>query len=709
MKRLSLLFILMFAFGVIFLQGCKKDEETSPKYRSYDDAFFQKENIFRLVNDYRITGTRTGSDTQVDSLINKVYHYITVNNLESVKTKIETNLGYPLWQITEFIKDPEKTTTITPIYHTGWQSISSFIITDSRTNDVSLMSSRHTLKDEFLVVQQYFNNKLAGVNNGVSLRSTGQSGQGGGDQFGDDTYSWDCVDIVNVGTSVTGTIHNVDSNDNIINIGNTSYDFDPETGEFVSDDGIYVTFGAYNIDQEQDCQQILSTSNYSDNPFGTSNESSGSTGDPWWSTQTNTWTKCKEYYQKRMNKEVGSPVSDEAMREMIYNNCGGCLKAMQVSDAYLKLWKDNYNNPKIACHLCKESAADMLLGGSVLQAWDNITFVCDDVDKNKLLDEILEDCDISKSGGGKLTWQQFAEKAKGKPWKAKDGIFNKYSPEIGEMTKMFGISPTELTKLSDADMCSKLSISECLKPASAGSVGAINNSEKAALLDFYTNTDLVNPCSGEAIDKDAIFKAMCEKGEVSMSGLDEGVLPQVCNQECSAILLDISGQCEGLIDRYVPCSEVIFTRKGDRTFMQMEIDNYAFSACVPPPVDEEEDDAIMGGLLRSVNLKIEIDLPSYMVYTQFGYTNAQTRVAQFLSAAMQYASDVIPSLNSCDQLGTLRYQYRNAFMSYLRDPDNMEEYLGTSFGIFMKENFYEQNVSCTKTAPSLFSSVTKCN
>jgi len=100
----------------------------------------------------------------------------------------------------------------------------------------------------------------------------------------------------------------------------------------------------------------------------------------------------------------------------------------------------------------------------------------------------------------------------------------------------------------------------------------------------------------------------------------------------------------------------------------------------------------MGGLLRSVNLKIEIDLPSYMVYTQFGYTNAQTRVAQFLSAAMQYAADVIPSLNSCDQLGTLRYQYRNAFMSYLRDPDNMEEYLGTSFGIFMKENFYEQNV-----------------
>ena len=90
------------------------------------------------------------------------------------------------------------------------------------------------------------------------------------------------------------------------------------------------------------------------------------------------------------------------------------------------------------------------------------------------------------------------------------------------------MSPAELTKLSDTDVCHKLSIAECLKPAPAGSVGAINNTEKAALQDFYATTALINPCIGEAIDKDAIFKAMCEKGEVSMSGLDEATDQYLC-------------------------------------------------------------------------------------------------------------------------------------------------------------------------------------
>ena len=107
-----------------------------------------------------------------------------------------------------------------------------------------------------------------------------------------------------------------------------------------------------------------------------------------------------------------------------------------------------------------------------------------------------------------------------------------------------------MTNLSDADMCSKLSIAECLKPAAAGSVGAINNSEKAALLDFYTNTNLVNPCTGEAIDKDAIFKAMCEKGEVSMSGLDEALDPvKQLLDDCSELKL---ATCKSSFDNFTP-------------------------------------------------------------------------------------------------------------------------------------------------------------
>ena len=44
-----------------------------------------------------------------------------------------------------------------------------------------------------------------------------------------------------------------------------------------------------------------------------------------------------------------------------------------------------------------------------------------------------------------------------------------------------------------------------------------------SMFNFYSTTDLINPCTGEAIDKDAIFQSMCKKGEVSMSGLDEAL------------------------------------------------------------------------------------------------------------------------------------------------------------------------------------------
>lgn len=45
------------------------------------------------------------------------------------------------------------------------------------------------------------------------------------------------------------------------------------------------------------------------------------------------------------------------------------------------------------------------------------------------------------------------------------------------------------------------------------------------MFNFYSTTDLINPCTDEAIDKDAIFQSMCEKGEVNMSGLDEVFSP----------------------------------------------------------------------------------------------------------------------------------------------------------------------------------------
>ena len=223
--------------------------------------------------------------------------------------------------------------------------------------------------------------------------------------------------------------------------------------------------------------------------------------------------------------------------------------------------------------------------------------------------------------------------------------------------------------------------------------------------------DLINPCKGKAIDKDEIFSRLCTSGEMSLAGLVNTIKLEVCNQSCGGIILDVNSSCEGLIDRYVPCSEVIFTKKGLKTFAQMEIDNYALALCIPPPLDEEADDAIMGGLLRSVNLKVEIELPSYMIYSTFGYTNSQTRVAQFLSAAMQYPSDIVPPLNSCDQLGTLRLQFRNGFFSFLDNNENKIEFFGTEFvnEIKFRKNFQESGVIPEKAAPSFLSSVTDCD
>jgi len=44
--------------------------------------------------------------------------------------------------------------------------------------------------------------------------------------------------------------------------------------------------------------------------------------------------------------------------------------------------------------------------------------------------------------------------------------------------------------------------------------------DKDALLDFYNNTTLIDPCTGEEIDKDEIFSGLCTSGEMSLAGLN---------------------------------------------------------------------------------------------------------------------------------------------------------------------------------------------
>jgi len=76
---------------------------------------------------------------------------------------------------------------------------------------------------------------------------------------------------------------------------------------------------------------------------------------------------------------------------------------------------------------------------------------------------------------------------------------------------------------------------------------------------------------------------------------------------------------------------------------------------------------------------------------------------------LRQLGDVIPALNTCDQLATLRHQYRTAFLSFLNDDTNKLAYFDRTSGIVFRQNFQEPGITPEKVAPSLLSSVTDCD
>ena len=76
---------------------------------------------------------------------------------------------------------------------------------------------------------------------------------------------------------------------------------------------------------------------------------------------------------------------------------------------------------------------------------------------------------------------------------------------------------------------------------------------------------------------------------------------------------------------------------------------------------------------------------------------------------LRQLEDVIPALNTCDQLATLRHQYRTAFLSFLNDDTNKLAYFDRTSGIVFRQNFQEPGITPEKVAPSLLSSVTDCD
>ncbi|MFZ1704613.1 MAG: hypothetical protein WAT79_09725 [Saprospiraceae bacterium] len=82
-----------------------------------------------------------------------------------------------------------------------------------------------------------------------------------------------------------------------------------------------------------------------------------------------------------------------------------------------------------------------------------------------------------------------------------------------EIINVLGLTEVELERLSDQELFTKLKIADCLRKT-----GDSQDAEKDKLIDFYQNTELINPCEG--IDKDEIFLSLCEENKVNSAGLD---------------------------------------------------------------------------------------------------------------------------------------------------------------------------------------------
>jgi len=238
---------------------------------------------------------------------------------------------------------------------------------------------------------------------------------------------------------------------------------------------------------------------------------------------------CRKYFKDNFNFEINDPALEEKIQK-----CGCYRAVMNTGD-----WIYKSNGEKcLDCYGGLVSSSQWAYQYDILEQFlNNLEFPCQNVDQreiDKIKDDVYTQACIALYSststfypGKALTEVLNQLEVKGLTYIARSNKYGKglagASISIASMAAILDLTSNEIATLSNEEICRKIQVSECLKPASAGSVGAINNSEKAALLDFYKNADLINPCTGEDIDKDAIFQSMCENGEVSMSGLDEAL------------------------------------------------------------------------------------------------------------------------------------------------------------------------------------------
>ena len=502
---------------LLFLGGCQREEEMKFEELKTNDIFFKKNNINEIkIKDLKaeIIDYRSNSEDSINLIINTAHAYFINKNLLDIKQKIEANLGIPLWDLTLFYSKNGEFISQTPIYSQKFGIFTNLLIYDSKHKKILLMDPKTTFYEQYRNMRKLFEKQINGGGVKVNSLSIGGTGGGGGTNPNvGETYEWDCSDI-NIYISevwestMDGATTNQPDTWDIYSGGDglVGQHFDHIEGGYV--------ITTFSIDYERDCKKIISTDNWGSDPYQSGSGGGGSSGSGF-AWETRTWEKCKKYFNKSYDSQ------SDKIRDFIFQNCGDCRQAVNISDYVIEIWK---NSPqafsKSQCAICTslKFGADL----SVLESLEHMKFPCQNVDKEKLIDEILPDCNWGQPYN--FNWTDFAEKMKEKSWITLDmnNFSYKMSKDVSNTGKFLGINPAILHRMPPEDLCNKVKIYECLS-SSPGIMTTFGEDDKKEVFDFYQNSTVVNPCTGENINLDNIIVKLCNEGSLSMSGLDESL------------------------------------------------------------------------------------------------------------------------------------------------------------------------------------------
>jgi hypothetical protein len=515
MKNLRLFSLLVMIGMVLFVGGCSEDEKNVSKV--YDDPFFQKSYVTNLLKKEGTLELRTSGSSNVEDLIDKVNVYIQDKNLGQTKTSIQQRYGYPVWNATEFIREPNKVTTITPIVNVSSGVITNFFLTSSTKPGVKLILKKYTPKRSFDDLVYYFDNTMNGIENDISFKGTGESsGNSSGASGGSNI---DCENVIDI-TILTSTTHQLNGNnhDDFIDGEGQNEWIDKEDGTYthivdVSNHGTIVT--NYDISMYQHCfGNDTDFDIFSDGPSTTSSGGGGGGGSACTLCNISSWEDCKEKMNKIYPKNFSS--SDERVRKELFDKCQGCATAYFWSNDLVRTYQET-TSEKIKCLMCGGNLDHLI----AIMNLEDVKMPCVE-NQDEFIDNLIPPCgSTSESNPDEyFSWKNIKKKLNGQVWFKDEPYYQESSQSIKDMGSFYGLSYNEIRDMEDEDICNKLTIMDCLKPSTLGEVQTISNQEKAQLLDFYKNTELKNPCTNEDLDKDGIFMDLCENGGMSLAGLD---------------------------------------------------------------------------------------------------------------------------------------------------------------------------------------------